>query len=524
MENLAEGAYAQDALHLWNVCVQPKLTFLLRTVPPHLAVPQWREATRALWAIFSKAWRGVTTEQLQGEPERVWVQASMPRRFGGLDFKDFEGLSDVAFTSSFWLVRENLRAVAGQPAAQRLGLEELFSRVYSFARGATDGSLEGSALLRDVRDATRQLGELHDWYTRSGGGRAQLLSEGFDPRVVRTVGTFEEVRASQHLISVMKNAKQLGTQLRPRLSATGWERLRHTATKESATWLAKPAGAEGRPLSSGQLATGLNFRLGLAGFHTILGRRLLDACCPRCSHFIGDAEELSRHVGTCAETAPLGGPGNTSWKQRHERVAERLQKLETLGGMEVRKEPMFPACSDARGDRADWAVAEDSGALGGQGADVQKYADVTIPTPGAGERGALNRAEREKRRKYEGNLSEGEFFMPYVVSPYGAFGQEMREGLWGSSRRAARHLIGDRGWGDLRPASTKEGLQAYIYEDAASRVASAVTESTIHIIQKVMDSMIADLQHPSGIRGTVPKQMWSQTVLLRCARRGKRSF
>lgn len=55
---------------------------------------------------------------------------------------------------------------------------------------------------------------------------------------------------------------------------------------------------------------------------------------------ITEAEELSRHVMTCPETAPVGGPGDTSLKRRHERVADMLRRLENLGGVEVRKEPV----------------------------------------------------------------------------------------------------------------------------------------------------------------------------------------
>lgn len=352
-ERLVWGAYAQDALHLWNACIQPKLTFLLRTVPPHLATPEWKEATRALWTTFSRAWRGVTAEQLHKELERVWLQASLPRRLGGLDITNFEGLSYAAFTSSFWLVQENLRAIGGQPAAQRLGLEDVFRRVYAFAQGAVDNGLECSDFFRELRHATGQFAELHEWYTGSDGGRAQLLGERFDPRVLREVGTFAQARTSQQLLSMMWYAKQLGTSLRTRLSATGWERLRHVATKESASWLAKPSTGRHRPLSYPQLATGLNLRLGLAGYHTPLGHKLIEACCPRCSGFMADAEELSRHVVTCPETAPSGGPGDTSLKQRHEKVADHLRHLDSMGGMEVRKEPTFPAGSDARGERAD---------------------------------------------------------------------------------------------------------------------------------------------------------------------------
>lgn len=151
----------------------------------------------------------------------------------------------------------------------------------------------------------------------------------------------------------------------------------------------------------------------------------------------------------------------------------------------------------------------------------QKYADVTIPMPKSGESGTIGRIEREKQRKYQDKLSVGEFFTPYVLSPYGAFGKEMHEKVWASSRRAARYLLGGRNQAGQFPASAVDRLGANIYQDFVHRVTWAVTEATINLAHKVVDSMIADLQCPLGIRSAATRWSRSQVVLLQRACRGE---
>lgn len=43
-------------------------------------------------------------------------------------------------------------------------------------------------------------------------------------------------------------------------------------------------------------------------------------------------------MATCPEVAPSGAAADTSLKGRHEKVADSLRSLETLGRVEVRKE------------------------------------------------------------------------------------------------------------------------------------------------------------------------------------------
>lgn len=270
-----------------------------------------------------------------------------------------------------------------------------------------------------------------------------------------------------------------------------------------------------------QFATALNFRLGLVGFHSPLSRELVDSVCPRCGSYIKDEEELSRHLATCPETAPFAGTGDTSLKRRHERAADHLRRLESLGGIEVRKEPSFPGSQSLDRCRADWVAAGDSGEEGGPGTDCQKYVDVTISSPREAEQWTLERAERNKTLKYTSELLEGERFVPYAISPYGAFGNAMREGVEGSARRAARYLTTTSMAGARRSCSTERaGLEEDIRQEFTTKVATAVTEDTVAILHKVMDSLIGELQEPLGVGRPVARTWFPGPERIRRYKRG----
>lgn len=182
----------------------------------------------------------------------------------------------------------------------------------------------------------------------------------------------------------------------------------------------------------------------------------------------------------------------------------------TVGGAEVRKEPHFTSSEGADRMRADWVAAADGGGIGQPGGDCQRYVDVTISSPREGEHDALRRAEDAKRDKYKDKLQWGEYFVPYALSPYGAVGEGLREGVWGSAGRVARHLhrrLQTKG-GITRWDREGSSLQRDFYEDFISRIIMAVTEDSVKIVHKVMDSIVGDLQDPLGVaEGWGPKSL-----------------
>lgn len=257
---------------------------------------------------------------------------------------------------------------------------------------------------------------MYDWYMGEGRGspgiangstegrRDLLIREGL---IFRNVYSFHTERSSQRSLQLLSDAAVIWTELRPSMSTTGWERLKHVASKESALWLQKPRTmGDKRPLPSDNFGVALNLRLGLLGFHFPLSQ-LCEAPCPRCSAFIEDPEELSRHILTCPETALIGGV-EVSLKTRHERLADRLRYCETLGGAEVRKEPRFTSHASDTALRADWVSARSSHNPRELGAGNQRYVDLTVSTPREKESGSLARAETSKTEKYTSLLQNGE--------------------------------------------------------------------------------------------------------------------
>lgn len=108
-----------------------------------------------------------------------------------------------------------------------------------------------------------------------------------------------------------------------------------------------------------------------------------------------------------------------------------------------------------------------------------------------------------------------------MVSSYGALGEKMKTAMWGSSRRAARHLLGPgRQSGHPRSGSSDMmGLQANIYETSAVTVTLGVTEMTANIIHKVNDAMVAELQSRVGVSSAASRNRYSRVLLLRRAHR-----
>jgi len=217
--------------------------------------------------------------------------------------RDLEKMAPTAATATFWQVINNLKEIASQTGAARLRVGNLVERCEAFIEDTADAGLARSSLFADLRHQTEGLRQAYRWYIggeehsgrENAGGRRLLLNEGFDGRILRRLGSFEEERSSQSSLSLIVNASVVWHELRPILSATGWERLKHVASKESALGLMKPPTQTGtQPLSTSEFAAALNLRLGLLGFHTPLAEALCDSTCHRCGTFILDAEELSR--------------------------------------------------------------------------------------------------------------------------------------------------------------------------------------------------------------------------------------
>lgn len=169
---VSKGAYSHDAYHLWNKCIQPKLTYLLRTVPPGIASEAWRKMSEQTWSLVSARWRGVAEERLGEEPHRAKVQAMLPPQLGGLGIKDLEGTSSAAFLATFWQVLDNLRAIAGQPKARELWVNDLLDRLETFAEGARDPELAQSPVFCLSSGGEALLpGHLHVVYSPGGSTR-----------------------------------------------------------------------------------------------------------------------------------------------------------------------------------------------------------------------------------------------------------------------------------------------------------------------------------------------------------------
>lgn len=496
MERVGTQAGPHDALHLWSKCIQPKLTFMARMVPPHLVSDIWDETTSRTWRTFSRLWRQAPPE---GPPRGAGTCAGTsfpPTQVG-------RARADRLEKSSTGSAYDCLLASGGQPEVTggaagsfESGFTEFFQNVITAATPSEERDAEamsqGSEFLAYMRSITKDIGQLYDIYM-TGGRRAWLLQEGFETSAARNLKDREDTLRTQKDATFLQHVNHLANTVWPQLSPSGQEGLKHVATLHSAMFWTKPPTGEATCLEAEELAVAVNFRLGATGGHSVLRDNVVGALCPRWRAYIDDLEELNGHLATCPETAPIAGVGDSSLKSRHERVASRFRNFESLAGVEVRKEPCFPSQHEGSAARADWAASWRG---------TQRYLDVTSPMPSRQEQGALRRAENAKRLKYEHYLGPDERFVPMVISPYGAMGEDAQKEVRDIARYAAQWTVNSNTWGHVE----EEGLTDHIQESHLAGIVAANVKDTARLLLKAIDAIVGDLQMPQGV--LTPRLNW----------------
>lgn len=112
----------QDGYLLVTHCLLPRLIYLARTVPPHLANNAWRHFDRRLQEEFRSALRSDRGRGPLHEGYMVTQQMTLQARIGGLGCTSMEEVVPLAFTSSFFQSVPNMRQMASITAASVLGV------------------------------------------------------------------------------------------------------------------------------------------------------------------------------------------------------------------------------------------------------------------------------------------------------------------------------------------------------------------------------------------------------------------
>lgn len=97
----------------------------------------------------------------------------------------------------------------------------------------------------------------------------------------------------------------------------------------------------------------------------------------------------------------------------------------------------------------------------------------------------MQRAESIKRAKFEHYLGPNERFVPMVISPYGAMGEDAQREVREVARSAAQGTVNGDAWG-----RNDEGLANFIQENHLAGILTANVKDTARLLLKAIDNRL----------------------------------
>jgi len=504
VDDVFSGAYAQDALVLYQRCIAPKLVYLLRTTPTALLEAPVQRFDRHVWYRVAKSVRGVDDSFLDHEHHLIESQARLSTRMGGLGLHPLAELAYPAFSSSFWMSAPNLRTMAtGIPSAQKLNALERLDWFLSAAQQGSTGSGTFGPVLESVYQGSSRTSQAICWYMNEG--RAYLVDQwGFDSRVFRPLhyGQDKDMTrcvSSQRDAWLSMQARRLAHML-PSLCRMGQTRVVNAATEEAALPFAKLPTSPARAFDDDVFQLMTQLRLGVAGSYDF--PELVGALCPECGEDLPDAERVSRHLMTCPLVAPAADADGHGWKARHDHLVRMAMELDCQAGRNVAREPRVNYDSGAH--RADWACPYPSSSSfatrrASRVAVNQKMVDLTIIAPVSP--GGIEQAELEKEQKYRDLIRSSVVFRPFGLSVFGALGPHAYKNLYEGASEVAKQAT--ESYPSTRLLHYQRMLHL-VYDATVSKLAAVLQRDTAVIAASTLAVWHRRLQRPAAISPAKP--------------------
>jgi hypothetical protein len=352
---------AQEAMYILRLCVQPRLTYLMRVVPSDIILPLCQRWDDIVYGVFC------ARMEIKSTP-KVRAQVELPVRIGGMGLRSTARTCHAAYVASVMRTVHDFKMRVGRPTR--------FSVYLSVAR---------TALLKE-------------------GILPIFLPRDYTPEEVDKVYSSMSTPSKMQKFFQVELDRMAWSQLKFGLGEKDKVRMDHLAgnRKGANAWLTCiPADAD-RTLPSKFYAAAVRFRLGV---------QQVKGLPPKCLC----GEELSAdHFVACVNLRRY------QHTKRHDSIAKAIAKFTRRVGLDTTVEPR----DGGVGLRPDIQLTTTQGGLYIDVSVCHPLAKSYIK-PAAKNPAPMEKRETQKIKKYEQYVKDRgpATFLPAVFSSYGAIGE-----------------------------------------------------------------------------------------------------